>query len=365
MKADIYSVDKRTDSVFDRLENQELGERNVELLRKFYRDGLSGDIPGESKEKITLLGYLNCFNILSHLIDFDLDQVSREELKDLVATINQGRVHPDEPNTSPWTLLDYKRALKNFYKWLLQSEDPHIVGFMSCYVADSKKPRVDPEELLSVRQVERMINHAKNPRDKALMGLMWDTGARISEFLNLNVGDIGFENNLMGVRIRHGKVGPRKLYCVESKPLVQNWLRQHPKRHDSDAPLFTILQSSHRVDGVERQSYRSAYNQLRDIGGRAGVPDKIRVNPHGWRRARATDFARKGMNQPTMCQYFGWVPGSQVPKYYIRLASRNVERAIRSMYPGLDPLEDDGPEFIGENIPEYGQTHLDLYCDKA
>ncbi|PSG99167.1 MAG: hypothetical protein BRC29_03510 [Nanohaloarchaea archaeon SW_7_43_1] len=354
MKSDIYATDRRVDNCFKRLEKSSLSRHNIELLEKFYREKMAG-----SQEQITIQGNLECFKIISHLIDFPLDQASREDLMELVTTINRAEVHP-KSETSPWTLLDYKRALKNFYKWFYDSEDPQVIEFMSVYIPDSKKPRVEPEELLSVRDAERMINSALNPRDKALFGLLWDTGARISEILNLDVRDIDFQDELMGVNIRHGKVGPRKLYTVESIPLVKNWLREHPSR-DPEDPLFTILQSSHAADGIRRQSYRSAAQQLNSAASRTCIVEKKRWNPHGWRRARATDMARKGMNQPSMCQFFGWVRGSQVPKYYIRLAQRDLERSIRNLYPGLDPLEDDGPRYLGENIPLYDQTDLRAY----
>lgn len=362
MKADIYSTDRRVENVFNRLETCSMSSRNIELLEKFYQDGLAGDLPGKDLEKITLQGNLECFKILSSHIDFQLDQASKQDLKNLVTKINQANIHPGR-ETSPWTLLDYKRALKNFYKWLYSSEDPELLSFMSVYVSESKKPRVNPEELLSIREAEKMINAALNSRDKALFGLLWDTGARISEILNLDVRDISFEDDVMGVNIRHGKIGPRKIYTVESIPLIRNWLRDHPSRSPDD-PLFTILHSSNSTDGVRRQSYRSAAQQLNSAASRTDIPEKKRWNPHGWRRARATDMARRGMNQPSMCQFFGWVPGSQVPKFYIRLAERNIERSIRNIYPGLEPLEEEGPDYLGENIPEYSQTDLRAYQEK-
>jgi integrase/recombinase XerD len=354
MKQDIYAVDRRVDNCTKRLEKSSISSHNVKLLKRFYKEEMGGD-----KEKITLQGNLECFSILSEHIDFRLDEASQDELLDLVTKINTANIHPGE-ETSPWTLLDYKRALKNFYKWLEDSEDPEQISFMSVYIPDSKKPRVDPDELLSVRDAEDMINSAFNARDKALMALLWDTGARISELLNINIRDITFKDELMGVNIRHGKNGGRKLYVVESKPLVENWLREHPTRRSGD-PLFTILQSSNSTDGIRRQSYASASSQLNACAERVGLDERIRWNPHGWRRARATDMARRGMNQPNMNAFFGWVPGSDVPKYYIRLAQRDVERSIRQLYPGLDPLEEEGPKYLGENIPEYSQSDLRAY----
>ncbi len=356
MKYDIYQTDRRVDNCLKRLEDSQHSERNVELLKEFYREKMAG-----GQEQITIQGNLECFKILDHVIDFNLDEASREDLMDLVTTINRAEVHPDR-ETSPWTLLDYKRAIKNFYKWFTGNDDPRILDFMSVYIPDSKKPRVDPEELLTVRDAEKLINCCLNARDKALMGLLWDTGGRISEILSLNLKDITFRDDIMAVNFRNGKIGPRKVYTVESIPLMRNWLKEHPSRRPDD-PLFTILQSSHSADGVRRMSYRAAAQQLNSAGERSMVPEKKRWNPHGWRRARATDMARKGMNQPNMNSFFGWVPGSQVPKYYIRLAQKDVEKSIRRLYPGLDPVEDEGPSYLGQNIPEYSQSDLRAYTE--
>jgi integrase len=142
--------------------------------------------------------------------------------------------------------------------------------------------------------------------------------------------------------------------------LVRNWLTEHPCRREGK-PLFTILQASNSCSGVRRQSYASVSKQLNACAERSEVDGFKRWNPHGWRRARATDMARKGMNQPNMNQFFGWVPSSDVPQYYIRLAERDVERSIRKIYPGISPLQDDGPKYLGENIPEYSQSDLRAY----
>jgi len=50
----------------------------------------------------------------------------------------------------------------------------------------SKNPL--PKDLLKPDDVERLIDAAYNPRDEALVALLWETGARIGEIIGLTVG---------------------------------------------------------------------------------------------------------------------------------------------------------------------------------
>jgi len=352
-KEQVYQTTTRLESLTKRLNNSdEISSSNFQTLQEYKRQEL-----GTTTSANTVEGTLNVFYIMREHINFDLETASEEHLRELVAKINQGQILDRE--ISPWTKLDFKRTLQRYYKWLEDTDNPQRTRFISVYLKKSEKPMVDPDNLVSPRQVEDMINAAKNPRDKALIGLLYDTGMRISELLCLDVGDIKFRDELMGVHVRHGKNGPRKIYAFESIPLMKNWLKEHPGS-SSDEPLFVQLQSSNVQGAGSRMSYRSAYNACKCNAERAGLREDLRFNPHGLRRARATEFAKRGMNQPSMNQQFGWVSGSNVPIYYIRLAKRDLENNFRDMIPGLERKNREN-KFIGENISLYPEQHLKLY----
>ena len=44
----------------------------------------------------------------------------------------------------------------------------------------SKKPRIDPSDILTPDEVNLLINAALTLRDRALFGLLYETGCRIS-----------------------------------------------------------------------------------------------------------------------------------------------------------------------------------------
>ena len=60
-----------------------------------------------------------------------------------------------------------------------------------------------------------MINAAINKRDKEIIALLWDIGARIGEIGSLRVKHVKFDD-LGGIIIVNGKTGPGRVRAVWS-----------------------------------------------------------------------------------------------------------------------------------------------------
>ncbi|MBU3925050.1 tyrosine-type recombinase/integrase [Patescibacteria group bacterium] len=58
-------------------------------------------------------------------------------------------------------------------------------------------------EVFTKDELKRIFSVIKNVKHKLLLGLMYSSGLRVSEVVNLKVMDLGFENKM--VRVRHGK----------------------------------------------------------------------------------------------------------------------------------------------------------------
>lgn len=356
MKAELYDLDDRLRYAVQGLKNSSLSEKNIEELERMKLELLSS---GQQKEH-RVANILSQFSPLADHIDFYLPEASEKELMQLVRKINQDNI--SEESHSVWTLCEYKKALKAFYRWETGEWHPDKLSFMRVHPKEAEKPKIDNSELLDVRMVEKMINAASNPRDKVFLGMLWDSGARISELLSLQWKDLVYENDLMQVRFRNGKNGPRKIFLAESVPLIRQW-RSWKQRHCSIEPGMPIFTNYRPYDSSSFLSYRNGRKQIVDIRDRVDIPDRIKTNPHAWRKARATDMASRGMTQPNMNAWFGWTPGSNASAYYIRLAARDLERQVREIYPGLDPMPDQEPKYLGENIPEYDQSDLRAFRD--
>lgn len=62
--------------------------------------------------------------------------------------------------------------------------------------------------MLKENEVELMIGAASNKRDRVIIALLWDIGARIGEIGNLRIKDVKFDD-IEGAIVVNGKTGPR------------------------------------------------------------------------------------------------------------------------------------------------------------
>lgn len=62
--------------------------------------------------------------------------------------------------------------------------------WIKCNFRDDKKL---PEELLTEEDVTKLIEAAQHPRDKALVFLLYESGCRIGELLNVKIKNVLFD----------------------------------------------------------------------------------------------------------------------------------------------------------------------------
>lgn len=58
----------------------------------------------------------------------------------------------------------------------------------------------------------------------------------------------------------------------------------------------------------------------------------VNTNFQTFREGRATQLAKKGLNQPNLYHFFGWKQGSDHARKYIRLAERDLEDAMHKIW---------------------------------
>jgi len=220
--------------------------------------------------------------------------------------------------------------LRVFFKWLLPDQ-------MEEMFADIKVKRPKPEmpdgEVIRAEDVRRLLAACDTQRDRALIAILWETGARLSEISNLDLRHIEFDR--YGAKaLVSGKTGQRPIRLIDATPDLQQWINMHPARNRPDAPLFINLR---KAGGMERLKKRSIQSRLKTIAKRAGVAK--RIHPHGFRHGRCTDCATV-YTEPQMRQKFGWSSDSSMPAVYVHLSARDVEKTDLMRAGLLDEEED-------------------------
>lgn len=141
-------------------------------------------------------------------------------------------------------------------------------------------------------------------RDEALVTLLYGTGLRISEALNLRQQDL---QNPTQLRIT-GKGGKQRL--VPLLPVVyeamQKYLARCPYASEPESPVFYGVKGKVLSAGV-------AEKNMRDLRRRLGLPES--VTPHALRHSFATHLLEEGSNLRTIQELLGHASLSTTQRY--------------------------------------------------
>lgn len=181
-----------------------------------------------------------------------------------------------------------------------------------------KKKTKLPEELLTEKEVNKMIEKAYSIRDKALISALYESGCRIGELLSRKIRHMSFDK-FGAVLIVDGKTGARRIRLIQSVPLLANWISNHPKQNPES---FLWISLNNYTTPIK---YGIVNKLLKETAQRAKINKNI--YPHLFRHSRATHLANK-LTEQQLKIYFGWVGGSEMASIYVHLSGRDVDEAI-------------------------------------
>ena len=218
-------------------------------------------------------------------------------------------------------------TLRNFFRFLLQEEvlrrDPteHI-----------ESPRVWKRlpKFLSLGEVERLLAQpgTASPlglRDKAMLELLYATGLRVSELVNLKVGDVQLEAGYLrclgkGSKERVVPLGRKAIAAVEA------YLRRaRPRLVKRRASAHLFL--SRRGQGMTRQHF---WHLLGGYVRAAGI--RTRLSPHGLRHSFATHLLERGADLRSVQVLLGHADISST-EIYTHVAQERLKQVYRAHHP--------------------------------
>ena len=195
-------------------------------------------------------------------------------------------------------------------------------------------PRICTEtsyrKLLSV--IPKKSNAYYHLRNRCLISLLWDTGARIGEVTALNVGDVDQKNHSIVIKTEKSRgMRPfRKIpYGKESAVSVRKWMRKRTeiaKERDLPQPeaLFIGLKGGSGIAG-RRLAMCAAGEIFRKYSNKAGIPY---VNAHSLRHHFGTDLAIRGFNNSIISEALGHAQLSSSFQY-TQIRNEDLELALR------------------------------------
>lgn len=243
----------------------------------------------------------------------------------------------DSNGYSERTVNALRWRIKRFLKWVHIADDPRREAPEVLGELRPKRLRRElPHEILSRDEVRKLIDAANSQRDRALLFVAYESGARAGELLSLRLRDLEFDRYGAVLHVR-GKTGERRIRLVESVPDLQLWCSMHPDRDNPDAALWPTRLKSRNPMGIA--AFEWMLNRYAKLAGL-----RKHVHPHLLRHTRATHLASV-LTEAQMREFFGWTKSSDMPEVYVHISGRDIDGTLLKHY-GVEVEESERAEDV-------------------
>ena len=218
-------------------------------------------------------------------------------------------------------------SLKNFYAYLVSTgflEESPVAADIHVDRGERKLPQI-----LTGKEVELLLAQpacvdAKGYRDKAMLELMYATGIRVTELIDLNVGDVNLELGILKCS------SAKKTRAIPLYPAAQRALAVYIRdvrpamlAEPQEQALFV------NVSGV-RMSRQGFWKILKSYQAKAGIEKEI--TPHTLRHSFAVHLLENGADLGSLQELMGHSDISSTQLY-----AHMINQKLRSVYEKCHP----------------------------
>lgn len=223
--------------------------------------------------KITLQTYRLHLNIFSKFTDKKIQQITKQDIYDYLD------YRQKTSNLQNSTLETVRAVLRSFFEWL---KDEDIIKENPMMKMKPIKCKQSVVKYLTIEELELIRENCKNIREKALLEILYSTGARLSELTSLNIENVEFNNRTIKVL---GKGNKERVTFFS--PKASFYLKKYlSERDDNCEALFVTMRKEYR-----RISNRGVQRLISNLGNRAGVY----LHVHKTRHTLASNLLNSGV----------------------------------------------------------------------
>ena len=198
---------------------------------------------------------------------------------------NYLRTYQEQTSISNRTLDSRRTIICGFFTWLAGEE--YISKNPALKIKPIKYERIHKKAMNPV-DLEKIRSVLKTPREKAVVELLFSTGCRVSELVNIKVEDINFDTKEVSL---FGKGNKHRISYLNAKAEIAVKEYLSSRKHDSP-----YLISRERAP-YSQTTKANVEKMIRDIEQRAKDQGlSVHITPHVFRHTTATVAINRGMS---------------------------------------------------------------------
>jgi integrase/recombinase XerD len=261
----------------------------------------------------------------------EVTEVGSQVAEEYLFALRSGAFSPRGRPIAAGTYRDHLSALYDFFQWLLIREKLLVNPFTDARHCERERP-VRLVRALTVEEMMKIIQAcapttALGLRDRAILELLYSTGIRKRELVNLTVGDFRLESReLLVVNGKGGKdrvVPVGEWACYFTEAYVKN-VRPWQVYCPAEKALFV----------QHRNGRRLSPRAVGDIVDRATVKSGVgrRVSPHTFRHSMATHMLRNRADLRHIQAILGHT-SLQSTQIYTHVDIEDLKAVVRRAHP--------------------------------
>ena len=275
---------------------------NANLLKMFIS---AKDVEGCSSK--TLKYYREILERFINDIDKPIKEITTDEIRHYLTNYKEQR------GCSLTSIDNIRRVFSSFFKWL---EDEDYIVKSPIRRIHKIKTLKQVKEPFTDEEIEKMREACKNIRDLAIIEILYSTGIRVGELINLNIKDMNFTERSCIVLGKGNK--QREVYFdVKTKMHIQEYLKT---RDDDNPALFVSKNKPH-----QRLTSATIEFFIRELGRSLNIE---KAHPHKLRRSFATLAIDKGMPIEEVQKLLGHIK-IETTMQYVLVKQSNVKFSHR------------------------------------
>lgn len=228
----------------------------------------------------------------------------------------------------------------------MQSEEPAgIFHFQKVIAIPTKKAKKTVVEHLTPEAMKLLLEQPdkhgpKGRRDLTLMSVLYDSGARVQELIDIRVCDVILEAPAVIVITGKGNKTRRVPVMKNTASLLQNYLLENrlDEPWKNEYPLFT----NNQHNKLTREGIAYIVDKYVESARKTSTIVPSKVNIHMLRHSKAMHLLQAGVNLIYIRDFLGHVD-LKTTEVYARTDTEKKREAIENAYPDL----------IDSNLPDW------------
>ena len=267
-------------------------------------------------------------NDIISLKNYILDNKIKESPIECTPDTLNSFIYNSSKKNSPRSQARKISGLKSFFKFLV------FEGYLkSSPMSNIESPKLGRKlpDILNVEEISQMINSINikekfGQRNKTIIEILYGTGIRVSELIELKISNIFFKENLIRVLGKGDKERFVPIGLKAKKSIIDyiNNDRKYKKIEESSNDILVLSKYGKKI------TRHMIFTLIKNISKKSGITKKI--SPHTFRHSFASHLLKNGADLRTIQLILGH-ENITTTEIYTHLDSKHLLNVMKKYHP--------------------------------